>query len=101
MSEVHPAVMGTSAVDPAATEPITTTAPEASTDPVRPTETSALSPESRSELVNGTDASATAAGTEAPNTETSGDKVPTAAGAVDAQPMTEGVLGYKAPGLVK
>lgn len=101
MSEVQPAVMGTQAVDPAATEPITTTAPEASTDPVRPAETSALSPESRPELVNGTDTPTTAAGAEAPMAETSGDKLTTTAGAVDAQPITEGVLGYKAPGLVK
>ena len=97
MSEVHPAVSQTSAVDPAATEPITTTAPEASVDPVRPTETSALSPESRPEITSSADAPTTAATTEAPK-ESMGA---TTAGAVDAQPITEGVLGYKAPGLVK
>ncbi len=101
MSVNQPAVTETPAVDPAATEPITTTAPEASIDPVRPTETSALNPESRPELVNGTDDSITAAAAEAPMAEASGDRLATTAGAVDAQPMTEGVMGYKAPGLVK
>ena len=98
MSEVQPAVKESPAVDPAANEPVTTTAPEASTDPVRPTETSALNPESRPEVTNSTDGPETAAATETLMPESNGA---TTTAAVDAQPMTEGVLGYKAPGLVK
>ncbi len=98
MSAVHPAVMETPAVDPAATQPINTTAPEASADPVRPTETSALNPESRPELNEFTDAPITASMTEAPMADST---AATTAATVDTQPTTEGVLGYKAPGLVK
>ena len=98
MSELQPAVKDTPVVDPAATEPITTTAPAASTDPIRPTETSALNPETRPEIANDTTAPTTAGTTEGPMAEANGA---TTTGAVDAQPMTEGVLGYKAPGLVK
>ena len=92
MSGVHPPVAETPVVDPAASEPVTTTAPEASTDPVRPTESSALDPESRPELAN----SATA-----PEASVAEPNGAITTGVVDAQPVTEGVLGYKAPGLVK
>ena len=97
MSEVQPAGNQTPAFDVAATEPVTTTAHDASVDPVRPTESSALSPESRPEITNSTDAPTTVATTEAPMESTG----VTTTGTVDAQPITEGVLGYKAPGLVK
>lgn len=90
MSEAHqPATMATLAThtpDPAAILP-TTTAPEASTDPIRPTGTDALMAGSRPEV---------AAATE--NTE-----IAPGAGPADVAAKDEdgAVLGYKAPGLVK
>lgn len=96
MSEVP--VHETLAVDPAAMDP-TTTASEATSDPIRPTETEALLAESRPELASSTETPGT--------TSESVTALPTAAAATDsltptdAQPMTEGVLGYKAPGLLK
>ena len=90
----------TSAKDPAAVAP-TTMATEASTDPIRPTGTDALVPESRPEVTPATEATHTVAG--APTgvsgpteQKLSGDEVK-----VEAQPISEGVLGYKAPGLIK
>ncbi|KAL9123095.1 MAG: hypothetical protein Q9187_000346 [Circinaria calcarea] len=78
--------MATHTPDPAAILP-TTTAPEASTDPIRPTGTDALMADSRPEV---------AAATE--NTEiTPGAGL----GDVAAKDEDGAVLGYKAPGLVK
>lgn len=86
------------AVDPAAIDP-TTTAHEASSDPIRPTGTDTLVPESRPELGETGFASEAIAGTESdmPNLD------PAALGAatVEAQPIAAGNLGYKAPGLIK
>ncbi|MCJ1287119.1 hypothetical protein MMC26_006467 [Xylographa opegraphella] len=85
------------AVDPAAIEP-TSTASEATSDPIRPTGTNTLAPESRSEIVS-TDASEAKADavTALPGTELAAE--PTAP--VENQPITDGILGYKAPGLLK
>lgn len=80
------ATLATHTPDPAAILP-TTTAPEASTDPIRPTGTDALMAGSRPEV---------AAATE--NTE-----IAPGAGPADVAAKDEdgAVLGYKAPGLVK
>ncbi|KAL8985541.1 MAG: hypothetical protein Q9177_004408 [Variospora cf. flavescens] len=79
-----------------ATEPVTSTAQEASTDPVRTNATNDLTPESRPEVTEGTstlptDTTATDEITEAPK----------GTAAVESQPINEGVLAYKQPGLVK
>ena len=94
MSEVpqQPAPSAISA-DPAAIAP-TTMASEATADPIRPSGTDALMPESRPEVT------ATPETTEAaPVTETAAKEDD--ATTTESQPLTEGVLGYKAPGLVK
>lgn len=79
-----------------ATEPVTSTAQEASTDPVRTNATNDLTPESRPEVTEGTstlptDTTATDEITEAPK----------GTAAVESHPINEGVLAYKQPGLVK
>lgn len=80
--------------DPAATEPPTTTVADASADPVRPLGTDSLTLESRPEVGEALDhpTSPTATGAE----KTSKKEV-----VIDSQPINEGILGYKAPGLVK
>ncbi|MCJ1296699.1 hypothetical protein MMC34_008265 [Xylographa carneopallida] len=87
----------TPAVDPAAINP-TATASEAVSDPIRPTGTDALVPESRPEIVS-TDASEAKvdAVTALPATDAAAE--PTAQ--IETPPITDGVLGYKAPGLLK
>ena len=80
-------------IDPAAIEP-TTTAAEATSDPVRPTGTDALMAESRPEI---TGASAPSVTTGLPKEE----KVAKDEVKIEAQPVAAGNLGYKAPGLIK
>ena len=84
-------------MDPAAINP-TATASEAVSDPIRPTGTDALVPESRPEIVS-TDASEAKvdAVTALPATDAAAE--PTAQ--IETPPITDGVLGYKAPGLLK
>ena len=94
MSEVP--VKETPVADPAAIAP-TTMATEASSDPIRPTGTDALVPDSRPEVTDVTPATGAAAGTAAPAEEKVGED----AVKIEAQPIAEGVLGYKAPGLIK
>lgn len=71
----------------------TTTAHDATIDPIRTTGTDALSPESRPELNEGSAAgiSEPASGMLAGENGIKGS----------ASPVTEGVLAYKAPGLLK
>ncbi|KAL8777509.1 MAG: hypothetical protein Q9203_002605 [Teloschistes exilis] len=88
--------MSTPATVPAA-DPVTTTAQDATTDPVRTNATQDLTPESRPEVTQGTTAPA-AVTTE---TDAAVDDVPKDAAVVVSQPVNEGVLGYKQPGLVK
>ena len=85
-------------VDPAAVEP-TITASEASTDPIRPTGTDALTAESRPEVTGNPTTSSTvgAAASEPIEKKVDNNK----AVEIEAQPIHEGVLGYKAPGLLK
>lgn len=85
-------------LDPAAVEP-TTTAPEASSDPIRPTGTDALTAESRPEVTGNSTTSSTigAASPEPMEKKVDNNK----AVEIEAQPIHEGVLGYKAPGLLK
>ncbi|MCJ1380494.1 hypothetical protein MMC17_003599 [Xylographa soralifera] len=85
------------AVDPAAMNPITP-ASEGMSDPIRPTGTETLAPESRPEITS-TDASeAKVDAVDAlPVTEPTSETP----ARVETQPITDGVLGYKAPGLLK
>ena len=85
------------AADPAAIDP-TTTASEAMSDPIRPTGTDALAAESRPEIM-ATDASEAKADTLTALPATEPETESTAP--VEAQPVSDGVLGYKAPGLLK
>lgn len=98
MSEIQPPAQKTPIVaDPAAAEPTTVTAPEASVDPIRPMATDSLTAASRSEVTP----AATTAATETPAEAPKGENLAKNEEVVEAQPINEGVLGYKAPGLVK
>ncbi|KAL8802413.1 MAG: hypothetical protein Q9182_003836 [Xanthomendoza sp. 2 TL-2023] len=92
MSEVQ----ATSTTTPAA-DAVTTTAQEATTDPVRTNATKDLTPESRPEVTEGI--SALPADTSATNGTV--EEVQKGSAGVESQPINEGVLGYKQPGLVK
>ncbi|MCJ1265546.1 hypothetical protein MMC22_005426 [Lobaria immixta] len=94
MSTAQHPVNAFTPADPAATEPPTTTVTDASADPVRPLGTDSLTLESRPEVGEALDhpTSPTAAGAE----KTSKKEV-----VIESQPINEGILGYKAPGLVK
>lgn len=97
MSEAQAPVQKTpNAVDPAAAEPTSITAPEASVDPIRPMATDSLTPASRSEV-----APAAGAAGETPAEASKGETLAKNEEVVEAQPVSEGILGYKAPGLVK
>jgi hypothetical protein len=96
MSETQASVQKSPAVvDPAAAEPVTATAPEASTDPIRPMATDSLTPASRSEVTP------TGNATETPVVDPKGENLAKNEEVVEAQPINEGILAYKAPGLVK
>lgn len=87
--------------DPAAVEP-TTMASDASKDPIRPSGTDALVPESRPEVTDSTGAAATVPAGGIAATEPVGEKtVPKGSTVVEGQPINEGTLNYKGPGLVK
>ncbi|KAL8948390.1 MAG: hypothetical protein Q9222_005417 [Ikaeria aurantiellina] len=88
MSEV------TGATTAPAAEPVTTTAHEATTDPIRANATNDLTAESRPEV---TDSTATPA-VDAPAAV---EEAPKGMAVVESQPINEGVLSYKQPGLVK
>lgn len=91
-----PAHKAPTAVDPAAAEPVAISAQEANVDPVRPMATDSLTAASRSEVAP---AGATAA--DVPVTDVKEDNLAKNEEVVEAQPINEGILGYKAPGLVK
>ena len=96
MTEAHTPTKG---ADPAAVDAMTT-ANEASTDPIRSTGTDSLTPETRPEVTNenaGTITATEGAGA----TESTGLTAPQGSTVVEAEPITEGILNYKAPGLVK
>ena len=99
MSEVEQPVQDTPVAAPATTEPAvaTTTAAEANTDPIRNQESGALAPESRPELTDGTTAAAPTAANVTPVTKE--EKLGNGEVAVTSQPINEGVLNYKGPGL--
>ena len=92
--------MEASAADPVAMAP-TTTASEANIDPIRATGTDALMAESRPEVAVSTDAHEAASSAESPSVTQTGMKVGDDTAMAGHQPLTEGILGYKAPGLVK
>ena len=81
-----------------AVEPVTLTAQDATTDPIRTNPTDDLTPESRPEVTEGT--STLPAETNA-TTGPVEDVSKKGTAAVESQPITEGVLAYKQPGLVK
>ena len=83
-------------------EPVTATAAQASTDPIRDQNTSDLSPESRPELgMNGVTDGTTAPAPTGPNVSnvTKEEKVAKGEVLVESQPINEGILNYKGPGL--
>ena len=90
MSETHATT--TTAAAPA-TEPVMTSAQEATADPVRTNATKDLTPESRPEVNDGT----STLPAEPTTTTAAGEDVPKGT----SQPISEGVLAYKQPGLVK
>ncbi|KAL9003439.1 MAG: hypothetical protein Q9188_003689 [Gyalolechia gomerana] len=80
----------------AATDPVTVTAQGATTDPIRINATNDLTAESRPEVTEGTAAPA------AETTATDGiTEAPKGMAVVESQPINEGFLSYKQPGLVK
>lgn len=99
MSDAQAPVQKTpNVVDPAAAEPTSVTAPEASVDPIRPLATDSLTAASRPEV---TPAAGAGAATETPAEGAKGETLAKNEEVVTAQPVSEGILGYKAPGLVK
>ena len=96
MPEVH---TPTKAADSAAIDPMTTVN-ETSTDPIQSTENDTSTPETRPEMANNGEATATATGGVAATESTHGAATKDSAVA-DVQPISEGILNYKAPGLVK
>ncbi|KAL8841680.1 MAG: hypothetical protein Q9176_003075 [Flavoplaca citrina] len=94
MSETH---ASTTAAAAPATEPVTTSAQEATADPVRTNATKDLTPESRPEVNDGT----STLPAEPTTTTAAGEDVPKGMSAAQSQPISEGVLAYKQPGLVK
>lgn len=100
MSEVHQPVEETVLVPVAATEELNAPATEATVDPIRPTGTDTLVPESRPEITSAAD---TTAGHH-PGGDALGltdNKLGPNETTVTAQPISEGILGHKAPGLIK
>jgi hypothetical protein len=103
MSELQQPIHDTLAAPPVGVEPAApmTTASEASTDPVRSQESSTLSPESRPELgaglTDGTTAAApTGSNVTSPHKE---EKLGKGEVLIESNPINEGVLNYKGPGL--
>ena len=85
-----------------AQEPLTATASQATSDPVRDQNTSDLSPESRPELgMNGVTDGTTAAAPTGPNVSnvTKEEKLGKGEVMVESQPINAGILNYKGPGL--
>ncbi|KAL6718014.1 hypothetical protein ACLMJK_004099 [Lecanora helva] len=104
MSEAQQPVHDGAAAAPTANEPTaaTTTATEATADPVRSQGTSELSPESRPELnTTGVTDGTTASQPTAPNVSnvTKEEKVGKGEVKVESHTINEGVLNYKGPGL--
>lgn len=95
MPEVHTPTKDTIA-DPAVVAP-TTTASEANKDPIRATRTDALVPESRPEVTNSAKGATNVSAAGASATE----PAPKGASVIESQPINEGILNYKGPGLVK
>ncbi|KAL8874402.1 MAG: hypothetical protein Q9174_000247 [Haloplaca sp. 1 TL-2023] len=75
-----------------AAEPVTATAQDATVDPIRTNASQDLTPESRPEITEATPI---------PASETTVADVPKGEAVVESQPINEGVLAYKQPGLVK
>lgn len=100
MSEVHKPVEGTPLAASTAAEQVHAPVTEATADPIRPTGTDGLVAESRPEVAA---ADTTTAGhhTEGAVVDANEERLGDNEVAVTAQPVAEGVLGYKAPGLVK
>ena len=83
-------------------EPITATASQATSDPIRDQNTSDLSPESRPELgMNGVTDATTAAPHTAPQVSsvTKEEKIGKGEVLIESQQINEGILNYKGPGL--
>ena len=88
----------TAAVNPAPVESPTTTATEATSDPVRPTGSDVPATENQPEIAAAGESVPTSTNEPAPTEE---EKVAADGTKVTAQPVAEGQLGYKAPGLLK
>ena len=103
MSEAQQPIQETSAALPAGVEPTApmTSASEATADPVRSQETSTLSPESRPELGSEATDGTTAAAPTGPNITGSHKEQNVGKGEtlVESNPINEGILNYKGPGL--
>ena len=96
MPEVH---TPTKAADAAAVDPMTT-ASDASTDPIQSVGNDTSTPETRPEVANNIEATGTATGGAAA-AESTGGVASKDSAVADVQPIGEGILNYKAPGLVK
>ncbi|KAI9881035.1 MAG: hypothetical protein M1830_008917 [Pleopsidium flavum] len=94
MSEVYKPVEDTPLPAPAAVDELNAPATEATADPIRPTGTDALIAIPAADTTTGQH---TAGGAADVRQDELGNKQVT----VTAQPISEGILGYKAPGLVK
>ncbi|KAK4692615.1 hypothetical protein P7C71_g4625, partial [Lecanoromycetidae sp. Uapishka_2] len=103
MSEAQQPIQDTSAALPPAVEPTApmTTASEATADPVRSQESSTLLPESRPELGSGITDGTTAAAPTGPNVTNphKEEKLGKGETMIESNPINEGILNYKGPGL--
>lgn len=97
MSQVPPSSQENPVVDPATTEPVTSV-PAANEDSMA---ADSLPAESRPEAIPSVDGTTSAAPTETPVTEPKEEKISKKEVLIEAQPINEGVLGYKVPGFPK
>lgn len=82
-------------------EPLNTSAAEAKTDPIKPMATDSLTTESRPEMASVVNAPTPAAAAEPGTGVPKEEQILGKDALIESQSVSEGILGYKAPGLVK
>lgn len=88
-------------IDHTVDEPLNTSAEEAKADPIRPMATDSLTAESRPEVASVVNAPTSKAAAETGTVEPKEEQISGEEALVKPPPVSEGILGYKAPGLVK
>lgn len=103
MEEAPAAFPPTAQAQPTSTVPSTTTSTHPTSDPIRSTTSEAMVPESRPEVVAAAadEPAVTGKHTDTASAQPQENKLGTEEAMFQGEPASEGVLGYKAPGLVK